>query len=209
MDAEISRVLRALRSAGLAHTTVVALTSDHGEEFWEHGSVGHGHTLYHELTNVPLIFSWPGKLPEGEIRHEHISLVDLAPSVADLIGLQLPSDLPGRSVLANGDHEELPQFGEALEFFGELKSISYGGWKLIQDPESGDARLYNLTQDPHEKKNSAWHEQKRVEQLQEMLAAHLLQCRALGDSLQVHREATRMHLTPALREMLRAQGYIE
>jgi arylsulfatase A-like enzyme len=87
-DGEIVRASAALgrlleRLAGAAPLTVV--TSDHGEEFEEHGRMGHGQTLYDEVLRVPLIVHWPGRVPPGR-RAGIVSLLDLAPTLMDLAG---------------------------------------------------------------------------------------------------------------------------
>ena len=60
VDSQLSRLFAEMRDRGLVENTVIILTADHGEEFLEHGGVGHGHTLYEEMIHVPLIVSGPG-----------------------------------------------------------------------------------------------------------------------------------------------------
>ena len=72
MDAEIGRLLEGLQGFGLADSTLVAFIGDHGEEFLEHGQTWHGHTLYGELVNVPLLLWWPGGVPAGQTVDEQI-----------------------------------------------------------------------------------------------------------------------------------------
>ena len=65
VDRQLGRVLAALAARGLSQNTLVVCVSDHGEEFWDHGGVEHGHTLYDELLRVVLVMRWPGHLPAG------------------------------------------------------------------------------------------------------------------------------------------------
>ncbi|MCZ6506037.1 MAG: sulfatase, partial [Actinobacteria bacterium] len=67
MDAEIGRLLERLRQLGLADRTLLAVVSDHGEEFLEHGELRHGKTVYGEMTNIPLILWGPGRVPAGAV----------------------------------------------------------------------------------------------------------------------------------------------
>ena len=66
VDRQVGRVLARLAARGLAQRTLVVIVSDHGEEFWEHGGVEHGHSLYDEVLRVPWIMRWPGHLPAGQ-----------------------------------------------------------------------------------------------------------------------------------------------
>jgi len=107
IDAEIGRLLHALDQRGLLENTVVVITSDHGEEFGEHGVYGHGHALYLPALTVPLIVVYPGQVPSGLVVEGRASLRDLASTVMDLTGLPGRNPFPGRS-LARFWQGELP-----------------------------------------------------------------------------------------------------
>jgi|GEM_PF-2363263 len=83
VDRAISRVVNALRSQGILEETLVVLLSDHGEEFWDHDGFEHGHTVYGELLNVPLILRGPG-IPKARVVPARVSLEGLVPTVLDL-----------------------------------------------------------------------------------------------------------------------------
>jgi len=89
VDSQLARLLAVLGEAGLADSTTVIVTADHGEELWEHGNFEHGHTLYNEITQVPLLIFGAGVPAEyrGERRAEPVSLVDLAPTILGLAGV--------------------------------------------------------------------------------------------------------------------------
>jgi len=84
-DAAIEDVFRELRERGVADDTIVIITADHGEEFQEHGRMGHGHSLYQEVTKVPMIVSGPGIQPG--VRRGLVSLMDVVPTLADVLEL--------------------------------------------------------------------------------------------------------------------------
>jgi arylsulfatase A-like enzyme len=86
-DREVTRLLDVLEERGVLASAVVVLTSDHGEELWEHGGIEHGHSHHREVTEVPLLISAPGLEP-GE-RAGVASLVDLAPTIAAIAGVPL------------------------------------------------------------------------------------------------------------------------
>jgi arylsulfatase A-like enzyme len=105
IDREIGRALEALESAGVLDNTIVAVTSDHGEQFGEHGLVDHGNSLYRPALEVPLIIRYPARVPAGASVSEPVSLRDLPATLLDLsLGRE---DLPGVSLapLWSGDPE--------------------------------------------------------------------------------------------------------
>jgi len=96
-DQQIGGVLAQLRRLDLARRTLVVVTADHGEEFGEHGGLEHGHSLFPEVLRVPLILAGPG-LPRGQSSSRLASLIDLFPTVLDLVGLEPQPNLPGESL---------------------------------------------------------------------------------------------------------------
>ncbi len=98
MDAELARLLERLRSLGLDDKTLVVFTSDHGEEFLEHDQMFHGHTVYGELTNIPLIVRQPGTVPQGVVVEETVQSIDILPTVLEMSGLPVPEEAQGRSL---------------------------------------------------------------------------------------------------------------
>lgn len=99
MDAEIGRLLERLEELGLDEKTLVIFISDHGDEFLDHGKMGHGKGVYSELTHVPLIVRWPGVVPEGAEVFETVRTIDLMPTILELCHLSLPEGMQGQSLL--------------------------------------------------------------------------------------------------------------
>jgi arylsulfatase A-like enzyme len=99
MDTEIGRLFERLEELGLDEKTLVIFMSDHGEEFFDHGKVGHGKDVYSELTHVPLIVRWPGVVPEGAEVFETVRTIDLMPTILELCRLPLPEGMQGQSLL--------------------------------------------------------------------------------------------------------------
>ncbi len=107
-DRTFGKFIDLLKSEGRYDEAVVVLTSDHGEELFDHGSVGHGRTLYNDQVRVPLIVKASSLTPRrysGRVQH-----IDLVPTFLDLAGLDQPPELPGRSLLT-------PQAGPRTLFF--------------------------------------------------------------------------------------------
>ena len=99
MDAELGRLMERLRELGLEDDTFVVFTSDHGEEFLEHGRPIHGQSVYAELTQVPLIMRWPAVVQPGLEIEERVQPIDVMPTRLDASGLPHPDGLQGLSLL--------------------------------------------------------------------------------------------------------------
>lgn len=160
-DNVLAKFLRRLRETGLLDSTVLLVTSDHGEEFFEHGSVLHGRTYYEEQTRIPLILHGPG-IPAGFSSDRPVHLIDVAPTLLSLAGLQptrmdgldmtrawferdaLPA---GRLLFAEADHNNLV---DGVERPNIRRMLRKGEHKLIYDTVTGRKELYNLERDPLE-----------------------------------------------------------
>ena len=209
VDERIRDILDVLRREDLDTKTIIAATSDHGEEFWDHGSVGHGHTVYNELVGVPLIFSCPGKIPAGVVRNEPASLIDLAPTVLSLLDCRHMDRLPGVDLFSSYLPPERPRFIEGLEFFREEKAVVSGTWKLAYTPDIQRSRLFELSADSGEIADVSLFNEDRTADLIAVMERHQTECRRIADSLNLSAPGKNMTLTPHIREMLRAQGYLE
>lgn len=148
-DAAIGRLLDGLEARGLAEDTIVVITGDHGEEFGDHGGFEHGHTVYDELTHVPLLVRAPGVGPrdvDQDVRH-----IDLAPTLCELANLSPDEGFIGQSLVPglNGHPmSDRPVLAQGNMWGPALTSWRSGGWKLIRGGESPE--LYDLSEDPLE-----------------------------------------------------------
>lgn len=120
VDHQVGRLLDALEAADLAEDTLVVVTADHGEEFYEHGHKTHRTQLYRESTQVPLILAWPAGLPAGRVVEGPVGLVDLVPTVASLADVPGPEAVSGRDLAAvlrgEAPNAEATYLGELLLF---------------------------------------------------------------------------------------------
>jgi arylsulfatase A-like enzyme len=168
LDAVIGELVAALDADGRGARTLVAVTADHGEGLGQHGWLLHGLHLYGEQVRVPLLLRWPGQLPAGVRLSTPIGLVDVAPTLADLSGVELAGSVDGRSlaraVRSGREPEPRPLFGYRRELDrlpgparGEKFSVSDARFRYIRSASAGE-ELYDLEADPGETRNLVAHE---------------------------------------------------
>lgn len=181
-DHHIGRLLEHVRSLGLEDDTLVVVMADHGEEFMRHGWLGHTRTLYDELIKIPLIFSLPGKVREQSVSTP-VSLIDIAPTVLDLLGvsrsaqsfdglslaaclLEGECDLPRDRLFAEVDFK-------SSNIDAHKSAVITDPHKLILDLPTQSRELYDREQDPEELKNLAETESGTLRELDEKLDEYL------------------------------------
>jgi arylsulfatase A-like enzyme len=175
VDGCIGRLLDELESLGLTESTLVIFFSDHGEEFWDHGGYQHGHTLYDELIRVPLIFRGPGieKVPRRVTAD--VELLDLIPTLFDVVGRTPPPGTRGQSLVPflGGEAEEKVfdpfSFSEGLYLTEEKKAVRGNKMKLIYRPGSKAYELYDLAKDPDELENILLSRPEEFERMRSLL----------------------------------------
>jgi len=202
MDREIGRLLDAFRDVSYRET-LIALTADHGEEFYEHGSYSHENKLYDELIQVPLLVDLPGR-PSLEIAYEsQMPLLDVSPTLVEAGGGSI-SDFEG-TPLPHSDEGADSFAGEEIVSEAQLQPSYIGAvrtpnWKYIETPNGEE--MYNLATDPGETDNLAADEPTERTDLANYLASH--RERTFGE---VNEDAVLD--SGELDERLRSLGYLE
>ncbi len=164
-DRTLGRFVDGLAERGMLDDTLLIVTSDHGEEFGEHGRSGHGYTVYDENVRVPLILRHPPSLPAARVPAQ-VPLVDVAPTVVDLLGLEPPSSWQGRTLapLLDGDGPSRPAF--VSDTHVPHLALRDDGFKYFLSSMRPHEHLYDLSSDPRERKNVvASHEERAAEAL--------------------------------------------
>jgi len=153
VDEQIGLVLDALRALGKEDITWVIYTSDHGDYLGNNWVYYKREFLYDSLVRVPLIMSWPARIPSRETSESLVSLVDLCPTIVDVAGVQGGATFDGKS-LFGGATQGSVSFRDAVfsETWGSLM-IRTHDWKLVKYPRTGEAELYDLKHDPWEHEN--------------------------------------------------------
>ena len=166
-DKHLGRVLELLDERGLHEDTLVVFVADHGEEWYDHGRVGHGSTLYDEQTRVPLAISAPGL--DARVVEESVSLMDVLPTLLELCDLPLQHEVAGRSLtplLAGEAMDEQPLLLELhLREKTELAALVDGPWKLVLARGTDEVLLFDRATDPGEQTDLAAQEPARVERM--------------------------------------------
>ncbi|MCP4606686.1 MAG: sulfatase-like hydrolase/transferase [Proteobacteria bacterium] len=165
-------IKKALDILGIDDQTLVIITADHGEEIFDHGRLGHRHSLYQELLHVPLVIRLPGKLRAGTVVDTPVSSVDILPTVLDLLNLPVPEDLLGVSLKPLIEGKKIPPrplYSEVRNRKGVERCLFEYPWKLIYKYKTQEVELYNLKTDPKEKNNLALTEKSRVNAMQKRL----------------------------------------
>lgn len=205
-DAQIDRVLRALERMRLADDTIVVFFADHGERFFEKGVRGsHGGSQYESVLRVPLAFWGPG-VPRARV-DARVALVDLAPTVLDLLGVRTAETFSGRSLVpwmqrgAGGDQTVVSEFTLWSE---PQAALLEDGWKYIWRDGKPD-ELYYLPDDPHEERNLARERPGVAAAMRRSLERH----RAAGDRRFARTRYGETRLDAATESSLRALGYVE
>ncbi len=154
MDRSIGDILEYMKKTGTYNKTIIIITADHGEEFFDHGELFHAQSLYRELLHIPLIIRIPGQKPQRIT--QPVSQIDLIPTLYDVLGLSVDMDyeLSGKSLLPlmgyGGEYNRDRIFAENSKN-NDWQTIIWGDWKLIK---KGDpVRLYNIALDPNETKD--------------------------------------------------------
>jgi arylsulfatase A-like enzyme len=153
VDAQIARLFQYLKRHGLWEQTVIVLTGDHGQAFYEHGFASHASAIYNEVMRVPLIIRAPQLAPRLDNRPaQH---VDIPPSVLGLLGLQPHPSFQGINLFGSQPNPNrsiymIAQTPDAYQY-GIIRS----GFKLIYDERKQEYLLYDLTSDPGENSDIA------------------------------------------------------
>ncbi|RLC95360.1 MAG: hypothetical protein DRI40_06045 [Chloroflexi bacterium] len=207
-DEQIGTLLDEVASEGLLDHTLIVVTADHGEEFGEHGGLHHGNKLYDELLRVPLIISSPNG-PAARVVPDLVSLLDVAPTIANVLGVRTPEQWLGQSLInmtgGCGEYGDGPVISECRVAGGRPAiSLRTKRWKFILTQGSqGDEvyELYDLKSDPGEWENLAAARPELVQQFTAEVRSHLeaeKECRQADGRSQVKGKIRQLKATGRL-----------
>jgi arylsulfatase A-like enzyme len=185
MDDQMAWLLQVLEQRELLDNTVIMITSDHGEQFLEHGKFLHGQYQWEEALHVPLIVHGPG-LPRGKRVPELASLVDVMPTALKILGVECPAGVDGVD-LSPAWQESKPDWSSRIIFAGgdsghwgplegrdDVKKVARDArFKLHYNTVTGATELYDLQSDPGETADVSDREPAVFTRLRERLDEHL------------------------------------
>src|SRR5262249_29087395 len=153
-DDLLGQLIAKLGAWGVADDTMLVVAADHGDELWENGGVGHGGSLAEPWVPVPLLVVYPPVFPPGGVVSEEVELVDVLPTLLDVLGAAAPEAVQGASLvpLAQGVGRGYPR-GAVSSQFETAHALRLFGWKAYAD--SSGVRIYHAAADPFERADLA------------------------------------------------------
>jgi arylsulfatase A-like enzyme len=218
VDAQLQQLFLLLEQQGLLTNAIIVITADHGEEFREHGLMGHGKSLHNETIRIPLIIVAPG-YAGGRVVDQNVSLIDIAPTLLELVGLPPEPTFEGRSLvpllrgpsrvaaLFVGEAEppdvivELLKHTDQYDLRRHTDGLIRRSTKLLVNP-AGQTTAYDLASDPLERKPNP----PSLEGARSALLSELQQAKS-ELSEKANLAAQTKPLDDATKEKLRALGY--
>jgi arylsulfatase A-like enzyme len=210
LDDQLGRLFHFLKISGRWENTLLIVTSDHGEEFWDHQSFGHGATLYQEQVHVPLIIHYRDWFPNPVRIDQVVSTVDILPTVLDILDLPIPEGWDGRSLrplrYPENSTWENRAFSETTrtDYNLYLTSVQENLEKGIWSKSDKKFQTFNLAEDPGETSDLTEVEPDRANRLNRLVEEFLSDESEKGKGV----AKGGVHLDEATRERLRALGYL-
>jgi arylsulfatase A-like enzyme/Tfp pilus assembly protein PilF len=174
-DVQVGRLLDVLETQDRLESTLVVVVGDHGEMLGEHGEQTHGFFVYDAAVRIPMIVAGPETEPRA-IR-EQVRIVDVMPTVLDLLGVRAPAAVQGASLVPLARGKTLSLLAHSESWYpryhygwSDLQTIQDGRFKYVRAPRP---ELYDLSRDPAEKDDLSLREPTRVTAMERALAAHL------------------------------------
>lgn len=206
MDSYIGAILEKLEEKNLLEDTLIIVAGDHGEGLGEKGETGHGIFLYEMSMKVPLVFYAGKRLPAGKVIPQRVRLIDIMPTVLDMLNLEKEEQIQGESLIPHIEGRNQNDLDAYIETFypkdnygwSELTGLISGDWKYIRAPKP---ELYNLKSDPQEEQNLFQGQRNIVAEMKRDLET-------LINNSSAATTGTNRTLTAEEQERLRSLGYI-
>jgi arylsulfatase A-like enzyme len=204
-DDSFRQLIAALKEKGWLDNTVVIVVSDHGDEFNEHGGFGHGYTLYTEMIHVPMYFISEEGIPQGIVRDDVVGLIDVAPTICGLAGIETEGyDFQGRDLFGE-DASSTSSIGAiyAETFKGKKpRAVRTADYQLIYNSGPQSWELYNVRLD-NEMKDAIPRDEVGQSDRLAMMLTEFMQGRDIGISQE------EVELDEETIEELRSLGYLD
>ncbi len=220
VDRNIGRLLDSMKQLGVYDRCLIAFTSDHGEEFWEHGGFEHGHSMYQEVLRVPLFFKLRNASTRGRVEARvsteqvmatMLELLDAGPQPGLLKSAPLvfESNTPrdtDESASGTPDVSQ-PVFSMGTLYYAQKEAVVFDHVKYIRESVTGEEELFLLSRDPGETRSVTADYDELLLQARSMLQNHSIQSSDLQEELGIASQDAE-HIGEDLLQDLEALGYI-
>lgn len=211
VDQYVGELVEWLKAKRLYENTAIVVTSDHGEEFYEHEGWWHGQTLYNEQINVPLIVKYPHSVKEGSVPEYQVQAIDVAPTLLHLAGAEIPPVMQGVNLLKYDENEKIGMehvYSEENLEGNILVSVKTADWKMIRANEDNPrgldpVELYDMKADKLETRDVSTEKDSLVASFDSKINGFIVKASSAG----YEKEARDMD--DAAAEQLRALGYVQ
>jgi len=215
VDDNVERIIKTLKQLHCYEETLIIVTSDHGEEFWEHGNFEHGQSLYNELLHVPLIIKLPKIFShEKPQRFSHnVSLQSLFPTLLDLCEYPDSISLPYPSLRYVWDQEKPfqspPIFSSGIYYYDDRQSVIQGDEKYIRNLTiPGRDEFFNLKADPEEKSSRMNIQPNKLKSMQSVMDTLCNRAISVGIDYRLQNKKAKK-LPEADLKQIRSLGYLK
>jgi arylsulfatase A-like enzyme len=211
-DYNIGFLLDKLKDLKQLQNTLIVLTADHGEEFFEHGGKGHRRTLYDEVIKVPLIFKFPRRIPKGKRIKTQVRTIDIMPTILDIMNIPDHKETMGKSLwklIHSKKKAEMNDRTALSELHNELKSLRTNGWKIIYNISSKKLHFIDLKRDPLEKSNNLYSDPRLTRKAKDKLLLIMRKNMKICTSLPKKNPHETPKLDPEAISLLKTLGYIK
>ena len=202
VDLNLEKLLARLQEMDILQDSLIVITSDHGEEFLEHGCFKHGFQLYDETIHIPLIFYWPGHLAPM-VKQILVSGIDIAPTILNLCQINPPASMLGKNIFNKKVKEEPSLFCTHI-INQKQQGMRTNKWKFIENVKTGEIKIFDIENDSGEQNNLFNNNPKKWDYLfktfEKLLSKHVSQ--------EDEKKEKKVEIDPETREQLKALGYL-
>ncbi len=219
VDTMIKEFLKFLKDKNMDKNTLFIITSDHGEEFYDHKNWGHGNSLYNEVINIPLILYYDKHLSDKRIINNPVESIDIYPTILDIVGLPQPDNLEGESLVPYMQKEiesensgDTRIYSELLKPYYKVKTLIKGNYKYTESyldsvnfsSVQSKTELFNLKMDFRETQNIL----KERDLMKEKLSSEMEEFNKILQQSEYKSEKIEK-MDKETKEELKALGYID
>jgi len=207
VDEGIGRILDTLKETGAMDNTWVIITSDHGEEFLEHGMLRHGYQLFEESVKIPLIIYAPGRAPSASRLDSPVEYMDLFPTILSFLNVSYHGEIDGRILPPfNRSYSEEDSIILGMTRFRQQDKafLRRGATKIIKDFKTGHVSIFNLDEDPAECDGTAGLPSHEIRDAEDCLMKMIEQ-----STTEMPSPEFKAPENPSLKQRLRTLGYLE